>query len=51
MTSIRRSSTIKHNDEHLSKESAASHSGVGDFAEIDDKELKFKIDCWLMPML
>jgi len=51
MTSIRRSLTIKHNDELSSKEAAASQSGIGEVAEIDDKKLKFKIDCWLMPML
>jgi len=51
MTSIRRSSTTKHDDEHLAKEAALSQNGVGDFTEIDDRRLKFKIDCWLMPML
>jgi len=51
MSFIRRSSTIKHNDEYLSKETAANQSGVGEIAEIDDKKLKFKIDCLLMPML
>lgn len=51
MTSIRDSSAIKPNDEDLPKEFAASQSYVGEIAEVDDKKLKFKIDCWLMPML
>lgn len=51
MTSIRRSSTAKHDDENLSKELTTSQSHAGEVTDIYDKNLKFKIDCWLMPML
>lgn len=35
----------------ISKEMGIEQCHVGEVAEIDDKKLKFKIDCWLMPIL
>jgi hypothetical protein len=52
MASIRRPSpTTKHEDETLSKELTISQSHVGEVTDFNDKKLKFKIDCWLMPLL
>jgi hypothetical protein len=52
MASTRRtSSTTKHEDASLSKELTVSQSHVGEVTDFNDKQLKFKIDCWLMPLL
>jgi hypothetical protein len=53
MASIRRTpSTTKHEDESLAKELTISQSHVGEVTDLnEDKKLKFKIDCWLMPLL
>jgi hypothetical protein len=52
MASARRpSSTAKHEDESLAKELTISQSHVGEVTDFNDKKLKFKIDCYLMPLL
>jgi hypothetical protein len=51
MASLRHSLTTKHDDENLSKELTTSQSCTGEVTDVSDKKLKFKIDCWLMPML
>ena len=52
MASVRRtSSTTKKEDESLAKELTISQSHVGEVTDFNDKKLKFKIDCWLMPLL
>jgi hypothetical protein len=52
MASVRRTSSItKQEDNSLAKELTISQSHVGEVADFDDKKLKFKIDCWLMPLL
>jgi hypothetical protein len=52
MHSMREHSPItKHEDESLTKEPKTSQSHVGELTDLDDKKLKFKIDCWLMPLL
>jgi hypothetical protein len=51
MTSIQHSITTKHDDKDFSKELTESQSYTGDVTDVNDKKLKFKIDCWLMPML
>jgi len=47
-----RPSATKHEDESLAKELqiGQGHAG-GDLTDVDEKKLKFKIDCWLMPIL
>jgi hypothetical protein len=52
MASVRRTpSTTKKEDESLAKELTISQSLVGEVTDFNDKKLKFKIDCWLMPLL
>jgi len=52
MASVRRhSSTTKKEDESLAKELTISQTHVGEVTDFNDKKLKFKIDCWLMPLL
>lgn len=50
MTSIQDSSTYKANEGTL-KELTTSQSHAGEVVDVDDRKLKFKIDCWLMPLL
>jgi hypothetical protein len=51
MSSIQHSITTKHDDKDFSKELTTSQSYTGEVTDVNDKKLKFKIDCWLMPML
>jgi hypothetical protein len=41
----------EHGDESLAKELKISQSQVGELTDADDKKLRFKVDCWLMPLL
>jgi len=52
MSSVRRPSSItKKEDGSVAKELTISQSHVGEVTDFNDKMLKFKIDCWLMPLL
>jgi hypothetical protein len=52
MASTREQSRVaEHEDESLAKELKISQSHIGELADFDDRKLRFKIDCWLMPLL
>lgn len=43
--------TDRHDDEKLAEALTTSQSQIGEVIDVNDKKLKFKIDCWLMPLL